>query len=211
MTGKEDLYIILEVRRTASVNEIRRAFRKLARRYHPDVNPGDHLAEDRFKRITEAYEVLSNPTKRQFYDVNGFYTDGVLDPPGHEPGWSFSFKTMDFSRSADSSFGEIFSRVFDRQRPRRKSERGEDLEYPISTSFEESMHGMKTRITIFRKKECGTCNGSGRDPGSRDFGCNICGGTGKATKVKGHLQFAFICAECGGTGKYSVNCEDCGG
>src|SRR5678810_48677 len=79
MSSKEDLYIILEVGRTASVNDIKRAFRKLARRYHPDINPGDSHAEDRFKRITEAYDILSDPLKREFYDVNGFYTDGVLE------------------------------------------------------------------------------------------------------------------------------------
>ena len=79
MTGKEDLYILLDVGRTASLNEIKRAFRRLARRYHPDINPGDNQAEDLFKRITEAYEVLSDPTKRQFYDLNGFYSDGVLE------------------------------------------------------------------------------------------------------------------------------------
>jgi curved DNA-binding protein CbpA len=78
MTSKDDLYIILEVGRAASVNDIKRAFRKLARRYHPDINPGDLQAEEHFKRITEAYDILSDPLKREFYDVNGFYTDGVL-------------------------------------------------------------------------------------------------------------------------------------
>src|SRR3990167_7198352 len=98
--SKEDLYIILEVGRTASVNEIKRAFRKLARRYHPDINPGDHHAEDRFKRITEAYEILSDPLKRQFYDANGFYTEGVLD--------------FDFSRPSPPQFSDIFSQFFAR-------------------------------------------------------------------------------------------------
>src|SRR5215468_2648309 len=103
MTGKEDLYILLDVRRTASLNEIKRAFRRLARRYHPDINPGDHQSEDLFKRITEAYEVLSDPFKRQFYDLNGFYSDGVLDEPQVESKqWKFSFRGFDFSRSSDS-------------------------------------------------------------------------------------------------------------
>src|SRR5215470_16579767 len=100
MTGKHDLYLILEVGRTASLNDIKRAFRKLARRYHPDINPGDRQAEDRFKRITEAYDVLSDPLKREFYDVNGFYTEGVLDERGNSR-WGFSFQGFDFSGSND--------------------------------------------------------------------------------------------------------------
>src|SRR5438128_12586773 len=102
MTSKDDLYVILEVDRTASVNDIKKAFRKLARRYHPDINPGDRLAEERFKRMTEAYEILSDPMKREFYDVYGFYTEGVLEQPGRQSGWGFSFLRLDFYRSSES-------------------------------------------------------------------------------------------------------------
>src|SRR2546421_9766596 len=102
--SRDDLYIILEVGRAASVNEIKRAFRKLARRYHPDINPGDSRAEERFKRITEAYEVLSDPMKRQFYDVNGFYTDGVLEQHGTDSAWGFSFQGFDFSQRSQGPF-----------------------------------------------------------------------------------------------------------
>src|SRR2546426_12694461 len=98
MTSKDDLYVILEVGRTASVNDIKRAFRKLARRIHPDINPGDRQAEDRFKRITEAYDILSDPLKREFYDVNGFYTDGVLEPAEGGSNWGFSFQGFNFRR-----------------------------------------------------------------------------------------------------------------
>ena len=152
MTGKEDLYIILEVGRTASVNEIKRAFRKLARRYHPDINPGDHQAEERFKRISEAYEILSDPSKRQFYDVNGFYTDGVLEESTttNRAGGSV-FRGFDFSRSSESQFGE-FSVIFSiAASNERDPERGQDLEYQISISFDESMRGLKTRISVFRQ------------------------------------------------------------
>src|SRR5881296_3493289 len=128
MASREDLYIILQVGRTASVGEIKRAFRKLARRYHPDINPGDRQAEERFKRITEAYEILSDPLKRQFYDVNGFYSDGVLEQQA-EAGWSFSFQGFDFSRSSHSPFSEIFGQAFARQAVRRDPERGQDLEH----------------------------------------------------------------------------------
>src|SRR2546426_7770861 len=112
MTSKDDLYVILEVGRTASVNDIKRAFRKLARRYHPDINPGDRQAEERFKRITQAYDVLSDPLKRQFYDINGFYTDGVLDPREDDVRWRFSFQGFDFSRSNHSEFSDIFGPGF---------------------------------------------------------------------------------------------------
>src|SRR5436853_7581864 len=96
MTSKDDLYIILEVDRRASVNDIKRAFRKLARRFHPDINPGDRHAEDRFKRITEAYDILSNPLKREFYDVNGFYTDGVLERNEMGAEWGFGFQVFNY-------------------------------------------------------------------------------------------------------------------
>src|SRR5436190_7075368 len=127
MTSSEDLYVILQVRRTASGGEIKRAFRKLARRYHPDINPGDRHAEDRFKRITEAYDVLSDPLKREFYDVNGFYTEGVLEERGARADFQFSFQGFDFSRSSHSEFSEIFGHMFSGRMARRQPEAGQDL------------------------------------------------------------------------------------
>src|SRR2546427_12392701 len=118
MTSSEDLYLILQVNRTASGGEIKRAFRKLARRYHPDINPGDRHAEERFKRISEAYDILSDPLKREFYDVNGFYTDGVLEQGVTESRWGFSFRGFDFSTSNDSAFHEIFGHASRRQNVR---------------------------------------------------------------------------------------------
>src|SRR5207247_10186340 len=112
MTSSEDLYVILQVRRTASGGEIKRAFRKLARRLHPEINPGDRLAEDRFKRITEAYDILSDPLKRQFYDVNGFYTDGVLEQHDADASWGFRFQGFNFAGAAHSEFSEIFGQAF---------------------------------------------------------------------------------------------------
>ena len=212
MTSNEDLYIILEVGRNASVNDIKRAFRKLARRFHPDINPGDRHAEDRFKRITEAYEVLSDPHKRQFYDVNGFYTEGVLeehDKP--DASWGFRFQGFDFSRSNQSQFADIFGQIFAPQSIRREAERGQDLEYQVATTFDESIRGLKTRMTIFPKQTCRTCSGSGRLPGSRESACTACGGGGKTIKKKGHLQFAITCSDCGGTGRTISACSDCRG
>jgi len=209
MTSKDDLYVILEVDRTASVNDIKRAFRKLARRYHPDINPGDRYAEDRFKRITEAYEILSDPMKREFYDVNGFYTDGVLEPNRQETSWRFSFQGFNFSRSTDVDFSEIFSQA--RRPERRDPQRGQDLEHPISISFEESIRGRTARVSVARMDACGTCNGTGQAPGSRESVCPECLGIGKTTRTKGHLQFAVTCGDCGGTGRSVTPCRDCGG
>jgi molecular chaperone DnaJ len=211
MTSRDDLYILLDVRRTASLNDIKRAFRRLARRYHPDINPGDHQAEDLFKRITEAYEVLSNPSKRQFYDVNGFYSDGVLDEHDAQR-WKFSFTGFDFSRSSRSQFGDIFGHLFDSSSAKiREPARGEDLEHQVPIDFDESMRGLNTTITLFREKECAVCQGSGRNAGSREFPCTTCGGSGKTTRMKGHLQFAVMCSDCGGTGKYVQACRECHG
>src|SRR6266446_3477238 len=152
--SRDDLYIILEVGRAASVNEIKRAFRKLARRYHPDINPGDRHAEERFKRITEAYEILSDPLKREFYNVNGFYTDGVLEQRGNGSHWGFSFQGFDFSKSYDSELDEIFGRVSGRRNVR-EPERGQDLEHPILIGFRESIRGTKARISLTRLHPCG--------------------------------------------------------
>src|SRR3954470_3996733 len=114
MTRREDLYIILEIGRTASENDIKKAFRKLARRFHPDINPGDRSAEERFKKISEAYEILSDPLKRQFYDENGFYTEGVLNTSKSNE-WQFSFEGFDFSRTGSRGFTEAFGKAFTQQ------------------------------------------------------------------------------------------------
>jgi len=209
MISKDDLYLILEINRAASVTEIKRAFRRLARRYHPDINPGDRQAEERFKIITEAYEILSDPLKREFYDVNGFYTEGVLETNRKDATWGFSFQGFNFSRSSDTNFSDLFSHVGPTQR--REPQRGQDLEYPVSITFEESIRGRKARISVVRMDACGTCNGTGQQPGSRENACNGCGGTGKTIRTKGHLQFTVTCGDCGGTGRSINPCRSCGG
>ena len=210
MASREDLYIILQVGRTASVGEIKRAFRKLARRYHPDINPGDRHAEERFKRITEAYDILSDPLKREFYDINGFYTDGVLEQRSTGSNWGFQFEGFDFSGSRDGEFREIFENIFARPH-HRTMERGQDLEYPISISFDESIRGVRTSISVTRMRRCGACEGTGRAAGSRETACPPCGGSGKTTRVKGHLQFAVTCGDCGGSGRVITSCPRCRG
>ena len=208
MAGREDLYIVLQVNRSASEDDIKRAFRKLARRFHPDINPGDHHAEERFKRITEAYDILSDPLKREFYDVNGFYTDGVLEERRTGSHFGFSFQGFDFSRSNNAEFREIFEQISNRHTAR-NPERGADVEYPISISFEESVRGLNTKISITRMHSCPTCIGTGQAPGSHEVACAQCGGSGRTIRMKGHLQFSVSCGDCGGAGRMIAPCPEC--
>lgn len=213
MSTQDNLYVVLEIAREASDNDIKKAFRKLARRFHPDINPGDRTAEERFKRISEAYEILSDPLKRQFYDKNGFYTDGVLETDKVESTWGFSFQGFDFSRSETASLGDPLGQFFNRQNAKRTPERGQDLEYQMSISFEESMRGMKTTINAIRRAPCPACGGNGRAAASnREVPlCATCGGAGKLSVTKGRLQFSVTCAECGGVGKRIPVCSECQG
>ena len=211
MSGREDLYLILQVGRAATVTDIKRAFRKLARRYRPDINPGDRTAEEYFKRISEAYEILSDPSKKQFYDQNGFYTDGVLETKTTKAAWGFSFQGFDFSHGAASPFGDMFGEFMSRQATRREAEPGQDLEYQIPVSFAESIRGLKAALTVYRKESCGTCHGNGRSTAARDTMCPTCSGAGNVGRQKGHLQFTMACPECAGSGRLLAVCADCGG
>jgi molecular chaperone DnaJ len=209
--SKEDLYLVLEVVRTASDTEIKKAFRRLARRYHPDINPGDTSAEERFKRISEAYEVLSDRSKRDFYDQNGFYAEGVLEHHDARGTWGFSFKGFDLSGSPQSQVGELFGRFFARTSARRDPERGHDVEYPLAIGFADSIHGVETRISVQRRHSCTTCNGTGRAAGERSSSCPSCAGSGKLPRVKGRLQFLAPCEDCAGAGRIEISCPGCGG
>jgi len=208
-----DLYVVLEVVRTASDNDIKKAFRRLARRYHPDINPGDRTAEEHFKLISEAYEVLSDPAKRQFYDQNGFYTEGVLDPTGRgsQTAWGFSFKNFEFSGGGQTPAGEVFSHFFSRQSSRRDPERGQDLEYQMSIGFAESISGVRTRISVQRRHACQECDGMGRAGAKHSNICENCGGKGTFVRLRGRLQFMVPCESCSGTGKIVIDCPDCHG
>lgn len=208
MNQQDDLYVVLEVVRTASDNDIKKAFRRLARRYHPDINPGDSSAEERFKRITEAYEILSDPSKRHFYDVNGFYVEGVLDAGNGRPAWEFRFKSFDMGGATPS---ELFSRILGRKNLRRDPERGQDIEHSIGISFADSMRGVRCRVGIQRRHSCTACNGTGRLVGDRGDSCEACNGSGKTLRERGQLHFRVPCDICAGTGRIDVNCPTCGG
>src|SRR5215510_9364663 len=207
MNGRDDFYVILGVGRTATLADIKKSFRKLARQFHPDVNPGDRLAKERFKRITEAYEVLSHPDKRHFYDENGFYTEETTEKPNQRTAWGFTFQGFTFSASEPKA--EMFGSPFSRPRVRVPI-RGSDLEYQISISFMEAISGLKTEISIHRRRLCPSCHGNA-DSSYRGNACLACGGTGRTERIRGQLHFTAVCAECGGNGRSSMECAECGG
>jgi molecular chaperone DnaJ len=204
-----EFYILLGIEPGASPGEIKRAFRRLARKYHPDINPGDRTAEALFRRIVEAYETLSDPDRRRRYDVHG-----LARPAGAAPGPEF--QGFDFSVSAEgpeaATFGELFAEVFGRPagRVEERAEAGADLYATLPLSFDEAMQGGERRLTITRLDGCGTCGGAGtlRTPEGR---CRHCHGAGSLRWARGHMVFSKSCAACGGTGRQRHEpCGACG-
>ena len=222
-TTKQDYYDLLGVPRKASVKDIRAAYRKLARKYHPDLNPGDKSAEEKFKQIQEAYDVLSDTKKRQMYDQFGFNTPGAggVPPPGAEyggvspEGVHFDFGGFDFGGSAGggTSFRDLFSQFFRgasaAQGPAER-EPGTDLEFQIDISFAEAMHGAVKKISITRLDVCNVCHGNGFEPGDERV-CPTCHGKGQVTQTGGKMRFQVTCSTCGGSGQLRPLCRNCGG
>lgn len=204
-----DYYEILGVARDADAKEIKKAYRKLALKYHPDKNPDDSEAEARFKEASEAYEVLSNDEKRQIY--NRFGHEG-LRGRGYEP--NFTDANDAFSHFADI-FGSIFGGGMGGMRGRRRGpRRGADLEYPLRISFLEAAHGTRQDIEIARGVHCETCGGSGLKPGASKSTCSTCGGHGQVVQQQGFLQIRIPCPTCGGQGTVVApedQCEACDG
>jgi len=221
MANKVDYYSILGVSRNAKNAEIKKAYRRLARKNHPDVNPGDKNAEERFKKIQEAYDVLSDAKKRSMYDKYGFYSENFKEPPagqggGFAQGYSqgFDFSGMDFGQSGQSSFREIFSDLFGGGAARGNPSgpaRGEDIEQQINISFMESIHGLTAKMTIRRNRSCSSCEGSGFDKAAGQQTCPRCRGTGQESKAHGFMRFSGPCSVCGGTGRVGGRCKACGG
>src|SRR5262245_8295671 len=180
-TPKHDYYETLGVPRAAGADDIRKAYRKLARKYHPDLNPGDKSAEDRFKNVQEAYDVLSDSKKRQMYDQFGFYSEnGYAPPPQGQPGagrQQFDFSSFDFSDSVSGAgagaggrrrtesgggFRAICSQFFGRGQTREEEpEKGSDLEYGMNIDFWQAIRGTQARVNIPRYETCQTCHGTG--------------------------------------------------
>jgi len=214
----KDYYEILGVARQASIAEIKKAYRKLARKYHPDLNPGDKAAEARFKEIQEAYSVLCDPKKRAQYDQFGFVGDfargaGPGAGPGQEP-FSGGFEGFDFSEYGTSSFKDFFENLFGGMREERPAgpQRGEDLNYSMTISFADAINGLQTRIKVNRLVPCQVCGGSGQASLGGQRVCPDCGGSGRSYVQKGFMKFSSTCPTCLGSGRVSGQiCSTCRG
>lgn len=202
---KIDYYEILGVNRNADEKEIKKAFRRLARKYHPDVNPGNKSAEQKFKEINEAYEILSDPKKRADYDRFGHaaFEQGFGAGPG--PG----FEGFEFQRGFD--FGDIFGDLFGR-RAERVPTRGEDLTYSIEISLEDAVFGTSPHITVNKEVICSQCGGTGAQPGISPQNCPDCRGAGQISSTRGFFSFSQTCPKCSGAGKINITlCRACVG
>jgi molecular chaperone DnaJ len=210
MATRPDYYKTLGVDKKASAEEIKKAYRKLARRYHPDRNAGDKAAEERFKEISQAYDVLGDPEKRKQYDsgTGPFATGG--------PGGGFGgFGNFDFDAS---SMGDILSNLFGgggggrSQRQRTRAERGGDLEASVSISFEQAIQGAQVPLSVPMRATCDTCRGTGAAPGTTPTVCPRCEGRGIETQGQGMFSISQPCSRCGGSGTIIEHpCPTCHG
>lgn len=202
----KDFYEALGVSRKASADEIKKAHRKLVREYHPDRNPGDTRAEERFKEVQQAYDVLSDPEKRKAHDSG----DGLFGAGGPQGGASpFGAQGGGFT----GDVGDIFSTIFNRgggQSP--NPMKGRDLETDIRISFDDAMAGTQITVTIPKSETCPTCSGSGAEPGTSTKTCPRCDGRGIDSQGQGFFSISQPCPECGGSGQFVPNpCHTCRG
>lgn len=228
-TGK-DYYRTLGVPESASQEEIKKAYRKLAKKYHPDANANDPQAAERFKEVGEAYSVLSDDGKRKQYDTmrknpfGGFGFGGGPGPrpggqgPGAAPGGGAGFSFEDLGDLG--GFGDIFSSIFDRSGKRRqpgrggaaRSARGRDVEYVVEISFMTAARGGKIQLSVPMTDDCTVCNATGAAPGAKLLSCNECGGTGTVQFGQGGFAVSRPCPACLGRGQVpSVRCSACAG
>jgi molecular chaperone DnaJ len=208
-----DLYLILGVPPSATTADIKRAYRRLARRYHPGINPGDRTAEAKFAEISSAYETLVDPSRRQQYDQSG----AAVASAAQEAVRSFEFTEFDFSVAATgaqaATFSELFAEVLHPipgHGPARP-EPGADLHAELTVSFVDAMRGVERQVIVTRQVPCAGCGGAGQivKPAGR---CASCQGTGRTRWARGHLVFSKACAACGGTGQLRfLRCATCAG
>lgn len=233
--AKKDYYQILGVKKDAKADEIKKSYRRLARKFHPDVNPNDKAAEEKFKEVQEAYDVLSDEKKRKVFDRFGYYADNLSADSPYGAGASgggaagapgFDFSGFDFNAGSGgsgggSSFRDIFSDLFggggsgtgarpEPEPPRAMPKRGRDIEIPLALSFEEAVTGLTTNITVNRSEQCSRCHGAG-DTGGPVVTCTTCKGTGQVQRTGGRLQFSQGCPDCEGTGRRRTPCSLCNG
>ena len=211
--AKSDYYEVLGVSKSASADEIKKAYRKLALKHHPDKNKGDKAAEAKFKEASEAYHVLSDKGRRTNYDQFGH---AAFEGAGGRGG----FSNFDFSSTFSDIFGsDIFDDFFEgfggtRGKGRRRSSdfRGEDLRYDLSISLEDAYNGKKQEINFSSSDKCITCNGSGAEPGSKPISCSTCGGHGQVRSSQGFFTIQQTCSDCAGSGEQiSSSCKKCRG
>ncbi len=222
----KDLYSVLGVKKDASSAQIKKAYRKLARKYHPDVNPGNKEAEEKFKEISEAHDALSDPEKRKMYDEFGADAlKGGFDPEqarkyqqwqqsgGFSPGGGTGFGNFGDQGSARySGFEDIFSDLFGQSQARSKGPRkGSDVESQLGIDFLTAIKGGTTRITLQKHENCAACGGTGRTSQGAESVCSTCKGTGQTRVAQGPLNFSQTCADCGGTGRAGAPCSECRG
>jgi molecular chaperone DnaJ len=226
-TSKTDYYELLGVTRKASAKDIRAAFRKLARKYHPDLNPGDKASEEKFKQLQEAYDVLSDGKKRQMYDQYGFYSENVpagdygQGGPGRgDSNVNFDFNGFDFSGGSGgtgagggASFRDLFSQFFGGRGGaaglEEEAEPGSALEYKLEIDFWDAVRGGVKKLQITRMDTCEICHGTGAIGSPQT--CPTCNGTGTIQQAAGKMRFNVPCNRCGGTGKLRSTCKTCGG
>ena len=205
--AKRDYYDILGVNNSATPDQIKSAYRKLAVKHHPDKNKGDKAAEEKFKEASEAYHVLSNSERKQNYDNFGH---AAFENGGGGRG---GFGNFDFSSSFSDIFEDFFGEGFGGgRRSRRSNNRGSDLRYDLSISLEEAYTGKKQDIKFSTSEKCDTCKGSGSKPGHDANSCSMCGGHGQVRSSQGFFTVQQTCPQCSGSGEMITNpCTNCGG
>jgi molecular chaperone DnaJ len=207
-----DYYELLGLKRSASEAEIKKAFRKYARKYHPDVNPGDKTSEQKFKEISEAYEVLSDPKKRQQYDQFGHAAFEQGFDAQYRPGGGFGGASQGGDYFRGGGFEDLFGNLFGGAARQHGPLKGEDLTYSVEVDLEDAIYGRTMQVELRRDATCGSCSGSGVTPGSSLRTCPSCMGSGRISQGKGFMQIAQPCPTCRGAGTINPNpCRSCNG
>jgi molecular chaperone DnaJ len=211
----DDLYKVLGVSKKASDDEIKKAYRKLARKYHPDRNPDDAAAEEKFKEVQGAYDTLSDAEKREQYDQGGMFGGFGGGPGGPGGGQPFGGGGFPGGGAGGADFGDILSNLFGRGgggRAQAQQQRGRDLETELSLSFDQAVNGAQVSVSVPKEERCTTCHGSGAKPGTAPVTCPRCGGRGIDVESQGLFSISQPCPQCGGAGQIIEDpCPTCGG
>lgn len=211
----KDFYAVLGVSKTATAADIKKTYRKLARELHPDKNPGDKAAEERFKAVSEAYDVLSDDAKRKEYDeARSLFAGGGFRPGGGAPGGA-NYDFSDMFAGQDSGFGDLLGNIFSRGRGGRSTaqpRRGSDVESEITLGFDEALNGVTVPLRLSSEGACTACHGTGARAGTVPRLCPACEGSGQTARNAGGFAFAEPCAQCHGRGLIVDDpCPNCHG